>query len=291
MRSRWHPIHHIRRPPSLSRCGPGHLRAGLGEWLRARDLHDPRQGEFGRVTTGLAAAAPFWLPAAQAADFLDSEPLTEFDDLRLPFPQVFLTFAEPPDIPPSRKEGDEGQQLGVIEAALLSERRHLDEHLPGSLLQAAKIQAFDGPLGVTVADAIEVRGARVEGLLLLGDALGRLSEQMAWALAVPTTRGGVLARVLIPAQWPRSRWRDQVLNAAAVTAWADWHALGEASGIIVGRLGRAGRWQRWRADDVYVLAVRSTKVSSGPSPPVGRCARTSVAVTRRRQHHGPRGEP
>jgi hypothetical protein len=269
-----------------------YLRAGLGEWLRARDLGDPRQREFGLVTTGLAAAAPFWLPAAQAADFLDSEPLTEFEDLRLPFPQVFLTFAEPPDIPPSRKEGPEAERLGVIEAALLSERRHLDDHLPAALLQAAKIQAFDGPLGVSVAEAIEVRGARLEGVLLLGDALGRLSDQMAWALAVPTVRGGVLARVLVPAQWPHSRWRDQLLNAAAVTAWADWHAPGEASEAsdrdvsAAPHGGGAGR-----PDDVYVLAVRSTRAQQHRAERTGRTMRAHLRRGHwRRQHHGPQGE-
>lgn len=269
-----------------------YLRAGLGQWLRARDHGDPRQGEFGLIATGLAAAAPFWLPAAQAADFLDSEPLTEFDDLRLPFPQVFLTFAEPLDIPPSRTDGEEAQRLGVVEAALLSERRHLDDNLPAALLQAAKIQAFDGPLGVTVADAIEVRGARVEGILLLGGALGRLNEQMAWALAVPTARGGVLARVFVPAQWPRSRWRDQVLNAAAVTAWADWHTPGEASeapdrDVSAGPDGGSGG----TADDVYVLAVRSTKAQQQRAEPTGRRMRAHVRRGHwRRQHHGPRGE-
>lgn len=268
-----------------------YLRAGLGSWLRARDAQDPRQNDFGHIAAGLAAAAPFWLPAAQAADFLDSEPLTDFEDLRLPFPQVFLTFAEPPDIPPSREAGDEAERLGVMEAALLTERRNLHE-LPGRVLQAAKIQAFDGPLGVSVADAIDTRGARVEGILLLADSLGRLSDQMAWALAVPTARGSVLARVLVAAQWPRSRWRDQVVNAAAVAAWADWHVPGESHApserdVAAGPGGEGPGG----SDDVYVLAVRSTKAKSQRSEPTGRTVRAHVRRGHwRRQHHGLGGE-
>jgi len=266
--------------------------AGLGTWQRARAIGDPRADLFGEVAIGCAAAAPFWLPTAQTVDFFDSEPLTDFDDLRLPFPQVLLTFAEPIELPTvGAIDPDAAPALGVLDAAMLTERRHLSDHGPYRLLSAASAHLFGAGFTATFQQAIADRGARVEAILLLGDSLGRLSETIAWALAVPAANGGVLARALVPAHWPDSIWRDQILNAAAVTAWADWHApddpIPDGSRDVSagpGDLGQPG-------DRVYVLAVRATRARSVRSEPTGRQLPAHLRRGHwRRQHHGPRGE-
>lgn len=268
--------------------------AGLGTWARAQAAHDARATDFGRTAIAAAAAAPFWLPPAQTADFFDSEPLTDFDDLRLPFPQVLLTFAEPPELPAGDPEIATalGPALGVLDGALLTERIHLGDGPPYWALSSAAVNLFDEPFTASVADSIAARGARVEAMLLMSDSLGRLAPQMAWALAVPAANGGVLARVFVPARWADSAWRDQVLNAAAVCAWADWHAPDEPVepnprdvSPGPGTLAGAG------ADGVYVLAVRATRANAGRTEPTGRQIAAHVRRGHwRRQHHGPLGE-
>ena len=93
--------------------------------------------------------------------------------------------------------------------------------------------------------------------------------------------------------WEASRWRDQVFNAAAVVAWADWHAPLDPSDGDPDTPGiNLTPPRNGDGSDVRVLAVRRTRIATGDRSEPTR--RTVAAHVRRghwrRQHHGPRGE-
>lgn len=268
--------------------------AALGEWSRAETGHPESAHVYGEAAIGIASAAPYWLPRAQTFDFMDSEPLTDFEDLRLPYPQVLLTFAEPPRISPAAGI-ERSASLSVIDATLLTEPRRPKGMAAGPmrLLAAASANRHGLGFGTSIWDAIAERGARVESILLLADSLGRMSGLMAWGLAVPSAYGGVICRVLIPAMRDASMWSAQVLNAAAVVSWADWHmpidvvpAGSDSAAAAVPAAPPAPE------DQVRVLATRRT--AAGGARAASGDGRSVAAHLRRghwrRQHHGPRGE-
>jgi hypothetical protein len=215
--------------------------AALGHWSRLHDLTstalEPDTLAAARaelppaatVAVGMTAAVPFWLPPGQTAAYVDSEPLTEADlaDVRLPFPQVLLTLADPiqlPALPGTPADDDRDHALTQLDRAVLAHRKLKDTPHPfhRMLQESADGKVWTGTPGL--AGAIAARGAIVEAVLLLGDALGVPDDLFGWCLAVPAATGGMLGRWVLPARRSHSVFASQIMNLAAVTAWADWHS-------------------------------------------------------------------
>lgn len=260
----------------------------MGAWGRRRSVTD------GRVAVAAGAAVPFWLPPGHTIAYLDSEPLSDedVDDLRLPFPQVLVTFAEPPRLPAldSGVLAEDDPRLQYIDHTLT---RIEGSEVPDSReLMIAGTNGFTAELP-TLWDVLSVRGAHIEGVLLLADAHGHLDDLFAWCVAVPsTTAGTVMGRWVIPASRSATSYANLVTNAAAVAAWADWHRPGQSRDAEDpgprggGRPGRQGP-----EDSVHVLNVSATSAAAdaaGKGEPTGR---TTAPHRRRghwrRQHYGP----
>lgn len=206
--------------------------AALGAWARYDDgsgvlggFADPAIGE---VAAGLVCATPFWLPPGQTAGYANSLELSPTDraDLRLPYPQVLLTLADPILLPPS--------YVGPPDPSFEHRLRHLDiaavqlgrrdaseTTLPDfySRIRDTRVtQSFP-----TLADVLAARGAMIEAVLLLADDHGIPSDLFAWCLAIPATSGGMLGRFALPGRRSKTAFGPQLDNLAAVCAWADWH--------------------------------------------------------------------
>jgi hypothetical protein len=275
-----------------------HTLSALGQWATSEAISPEHSYAAGSFAIAMAAAPVYWLPPTQTFDILDSEPLTDLEDLRLPYPQVMLTFAEPPIIEPWRDLPDKDaveagtRAAALIEGTLLTSLRN-DPEGPLDVFSTYVSSDPEGPPLVPIWDLLAARGALVEGILLLGDSLGRLTPHAAWALSIPSLGGRYAAqRLLVPMEWEASSWRDQVLNAAAIVAWADWHApLDPVEGDAV-------EHQRLRSqpqddgDDVRILAVRRARVTPNhPGEPTGRTVAAHVRRGHwRRQRHGPGGD-
>lgn len=300
---------------SAHRSGPRHPRPGraaslrhlysksaLGSWLRAADMGAPTEQAqmVGQVAVGACAAATFWLPAGQTFDFANSEPLEleDADAILLPFPQVFLAFAEP-------------LRLSAVRSGTQRERTVLDDLGIAANRCTDKPPAFDDFVGlpydsdhifdgVSLGAAIDVSGARVEGVLVLADSLGRLNDLFAWCVAIPTPGVGTLGRHVIPARLTATAHRPLVENLVAVAAWADWHAPDMSTRVPKGLPLRdtvkamedpafTRDADRAGAGGVHVLNIRSRITDSdGPSDEPGRS--TAPHVRRghwRRQRFGP----
>lgn len=167
----------------------------MGAWGRLRSV------TAGRVAVAAAAAVPFWLPPGHTLAYLDSEPLSDedIDDLRLPFAQVLVTFAEPARLPPvdSGVLAEDDARMRFIDHTLVTAR---GSAVPDSReLLIAGTDTFTTELP-TLWDVMAARGAHIEGVLLLADAHGRLDDLFGWCVAVPsTTSGTVIGRWVIPA--------------------------------------------------------------------------------------------
>ncbi len=262
--------------------------SAIGAWGRHRSEVN------GCVAVAAAAAVPFWLPPGHTIAYLDSEPLSgeDIEDMRLPFAQVLVAFAEParlPAIDPSILAGDP--------------RMHWIDHLAatssglpdGRDIMIGATNSFQAPLP-TLWDAIASRGALIEAVLLLGDAHGRVDDLFAWCVAVPSaTAGRVLGRWVIPASRRETSYANLVANAAAVAAWADWHRPGHSrgpdeQGEDLG--GGGGGVARKREDTVHVLNVTATTPTEAQPEARGEPTGRSTAPHRRRghwrrQHFGP----
>lgn len=263
--------------------------AAMGAWGRDRSVAN------GRIAVAAAAAVPFWLPAGHTIAYLDSEPLSEEDveELRLPFAQVLVTFAEParlPVIDSAAVPAGDGR-LSWMDHAVASNEGHPE---PRSLILAGT-NNFNDPLP-GLWDVIAARGAHIEGVLLLGDGHGRLEDLFAWCVAVPSTAaGGALGRWVIPASRSSTVYGNLVVNAAAVAAWADWHRPGQCrdggeTQPVRDEKGVAGRNQV--EGRVHVLNVTATAVADEPLRGRGDVTGRTTAPHRRRghwrrQHYGP----
>ncbi|WP_016894201.1 hypothetical protein [Mycobacteroides abscessus] len=265
--------------------------AALGAWGRHRTSVN------GEVAVAAAAAVPFWLPPGHTMAYLDSEPLSaqDIDDIRLPFAQTLVVFAEPPRIPPLDSSGvtDSDPRLEWMDH-LVSANRPIGVR---DLIIASTNQ-FTMPRPV-LWDVIGCRGAYVEGILLLADAHGNLEDLFAWCIALPsTTAGAVLGRWVIPASRTATSYANLVVNAAAVAAWADWHRPGhqrDGEGLEAHQesSGNNKAHRSFEKDNVHVLNVTATT----PAPEVHGAARgeptgrTTAPHRRRghwrRQHYGP----
>lgn len=295
-------VHH-----SVLMAGPRHPRPGraaslrhlyakaaVGSWSRSEDPSCVvgEQPVWGRVAVGLVTAAPFWLPAGQTFSFAHSEPLTREDaaEVLLPFPQVFLSFAEPLNLA-ARRDPDEKEArfLGAADSAMALAR--------GKGVEATLFDLFSGMMSDNLAgsrylcDILDVRGARVEGVLLLADSLGRLEDTFAWCVNIPSGSAGTLGRHVIPASMSGTAHRALVENLAAVASWADWHEPDASTTVptgsrvedVVDLIDSAAFRRdadRTGAGGVHVLNVRSTTKDSASVESTGR----QVAPHVRRGH-------
>lgn len=260
--------------------------SAVGAWGRHRTVTN------GRIAVAAAAAVPFWLPPGHTIAYLDSEPLSgeDVEDLRMPFAQVMVTFAEPARLP-------------AIDTAVLRDdpRMQWIDHLVGAgqgLPDARDMMIggtdnFQSPLPV-LWDAVAARGAHIEAVLLLADAHGRLDDLFGWCVAVPSeTAGAALGRWVIPAARSATSYANLVVNAAAVAAWADWHRPGHTRGEDEQEPAAPGAAVGKRAEDtVHVLNVTATTpVDPQPTAKGEPTGRTTAPHRRRghwrRQHFGP----
>ncbi|QXC46203.1 hypothetical protein [Rhodococcus qingshengii] len=245
-----------------------------------------------RIAVATQAAVPFWLPPGHTLNYADSEPLSAEDraDIRLPYAQVFLAFADPLRLDaaaPSTPEMDESWEWMtrvVTDVLGRGQTRSL-----GSMLLAGT-RGFTTER-VDLCDMIEQRGARIEGLVLLADAVGRLDDEFAWCVTIPAKSGGVLGRWTLPASLGSTAFRDQVINLAAVAAWGDWHsAAEETDGHITVRESADGESAARKDAAVRVLNVKATgRAESGAAQGTG--AQVAPHIRRghwRRQRYGPK---
>jgi hypothetical protein len=232
----------------------------------------------------------------------------DVDELRLPYPQVLVTIADPLALPPSATiapEDADRVNATLVEADIAVAdlvQGHRWTGGLGALLHHGAPNPADLLSGVHALDVAAVRGATVEGVLLLADSLGRLEDAFAWCLAVPGSRGGVLSRLVVPALLSATGYRPQLLNVAAVASWGAWHAPDVESPVQPGMssrdVERAVRTREFRdleprggAGAVRVLDIRRTSGVSSVSPASGRSVAPHVRRGHwRRQHHGPGGE-
>jgi hypothetical protein len=150
-----------------------------------------------------------------------------------------------------------------------------------------------------LVDAIAVRGAQVEGVLLLADSLGRISDQFGWCLSIPSAAPGSLGRYLIPASLQATQFRGPVLNLAAVVAWAGWHppdAATDLNGVKPSQIDDMLRSPTFRDADragvggVRVLDVKATTPTESGSDPADIPRKVTPHLRRghwRKQRHGP----
>jgi hypothetical protein len=246
-------------PESIDAAAPGH------RWGGAR-----QRASFGRAAVGLAAAAPFWLPAGQTHAFASSEALD--DDARaeiaLPYPQVLLAFAEPLVLAPVR------EPTPAEAAAFSTWSTQLSGQLasPDATLDQLAPRDF-GPLDAGAV--MEFAGCTIEAVLLFADSLGAPADEFAWCVALPGRHGrAVLGRFVIPARHDRTRYRALLDNLMAVAAWADWHEPDTAATPALDAPGVPPPQVRRDADrhgaDVHVLNVGRTVGHAHSAEPTGK---------------------
>jgi hypothetical protein len=265
--------------------------AAMGGWGRHRTPGN------GRIAVAAAAAVPYWLPPGHTIAYLDSEPLSDddIDDMRLPFAQVLVTFAEPARLPASDRAAlpTDDARMAWIDHLVTDSAAEPDQRE----VMLAATNNFTAPIP-SLWDAIAARGAHIEAVLLLADAHGHLDDLFAWCVAIPsTTAGATLGRWVIPASRSATTFANLVVNAAAVAAWADWHRPGHSRGAAEEAAEqlpgneKASREQKRLDDTVHVLNVTATTPASDASITGVPTGRTTAPHRRRghwrRQHYGP----
>jgi hypothetical protein len=191
----------------------------------SRWLHDNAGNAYGETAVGLTAAATYWLPAGQTASFAESDPLDETDraELILPFPQVFLAFAEPLALEAIDTTSPEDSKAWQLMSEIAHDASRDNRDLM-SVIQAHLRSPHDNTWSAPLLEeAIAQLGAQVEGLLLLADSFGRPEDLFAWCISIPGLYGSTLGRFVVPASRTSTAYRDAVDNLTAVVAWAQWH--------------------------------------------------------------------
>lgn len=258
--------------------------AAVGAWGRHRTSVN------GNIAVAAAAAIPFWLPPGHTLAYLDSEPLSaeDVEDIRMPFAQTLIVFAEPASLPALDTGADKDPDPRL---AWMDDIAGAGKAAGGRDLIIAGTNQFTMPRPV-LWDVIASRGAHIEAVLLLADAHGKLEDLFAWCIALPSaTPGAVLGRWVIPASRTATSYSNLVVNAAAVAAWADWHQPGhervEPDSEAQQRTDSTNsKSQRGTEQDmVHVLNVTATSSapdgdSSARGEPTGR----TTAPHRRRGH-------
>lgn len=205
--------------------------AAFSHWFNAE-----ANGSVGKAAIGLTAAASYWLPAGQTASFAESEPLDESDraELTLPFPQVFLAFAEPLLLEPRSdpEPADEAYFLGLSATAHDALK---DDVSVRDLLEARDRDRGEHEWRVVDLDEMIAKfGAQIEGVLLLADSIGRPDDFFAWCLTIPGSYGANLGRFVLPALRSKTDYREVLDNLTAVVAWAHWHEPDASTDIPLG---------------------------------------------------------
>lgn len=202
----------------------------------SRWIHQGAGSAYAQAAIGLTAAATYWLPAGQTASFAESEPMDESDraEMILPFPQVFLAFAEPlvlePTIAATAQTKDTWQILSEITHDL-----YRDKGTAGSAVTARfRRPETENQALPTIDEMVSELGAHIEGVLLLADSLGRPDDRFAWCLTIPGAYGTTLGRFVVPALRSATEYRDVVDNLTAVVAWAHWHEPDRSTEVPLG---------------------------------------------------------
>jgi hypothetical protein len=204
--------------------------AAYARWLNERD-----DTAWGHAAVGLTASATYWLPAGQTASFAESEPLNESDraEMILPFPNVFLAFAEPLLLErseaPSTSATDRWRRLSEITHDALRG----DQTIGDLLSERSRVSDLDWPIP-SLDQMIAGFGAQIEGVLLLADNLGRPDDRFAWCLTIRGAYGASLGRFVVPASRALTQYRDVIDNLTAVIAWAQWHEPDSSTEIPLG---------------------------------------------------------
>jgi hypothetical protein len=313
----WAPRPIFFRPLDAEALRCWYRRDALCDWASAttlaatlRDLHDqnPELGEpdelrgeialAQRLTQELDEAALYWLPPGHTAAHAGSEPLNgdALPELRLPYPSVLLTFADPLALPPANAAGSDAYRGKLVRA-----RRSVPEHN-----QAPTWRDWTATTVYTPADAdrngafphlrelLDHQGAFVEAVLLFADPEGRPRDLFAWCLAIPDIETGqILARTVLAASLSRTAYADVIHNLIAVVGWAEWHPPQRVTGPAASatRVGNS-RAEHDRRDEVYVLRAGrgATWIRTSAGDPTSRAGRVRPHRRRghwRRQHHGP----
>jgi hypothetical protein len=209
-----------------------YARSAYAGWLNAET-----SAVRGQVAVGLTAAAAYWLPAGQTAAFADSEPMNDSDrrEMIMPYPQVFLAFAEPLALDPTRplSTPEETEQWKLLSAVAHDSLR--GDVTVGQFISDRDIsRGNESWLSIDIDGAIEQVGAQIEGVLLLSDEYGQPTDLFAWCLAVPGAYGSPLGRFVIPASRSTTQYRDVIDNLTAVVAWAQWHEPDDSTDVPLG---------------------------------------------------------
>lgn len=202
----------------------------------SRWIHFDAGSAFAQTAVGLTSAATYWLPAGQTASFAESEPMDEADraEMILPFPQVFLAFAEPLVLEPNQELSEEASARWRAISAMAHDAFR-DNRSAGDVLEEftrLENPEFWSPMAFD--DLVAEFGAVVEGLLLLADPLGRPEDAFAWCLTIPGAYGATLGRFVVPALRSATAYRDVVDNLTAVVAWAQWHEPDQSTEVPLG---------------------------------------------------------
>lgn len=254
-------------------------------WVSEPELAGALDGLLHRLRT----AVPYWLPAGQTWGYLDSEPLSaeDVEEIRMPFGAVIVVPADPPVLEPYGQPvlSDAAERLARLD------RSFVVAH--GRDVSMRERWAAASRHGLSVGDALALRPARVEAVLLFADAAGKLVDPMAWCLAMPNADGtGILGRCVVPAARSRSIYHAEVEQLAAVVSWGHWHAPADHLALDddltekqVAEIAQTAEFKRSEARGgvagVRVLDATSMKAAdSASSEPTGR----SVAPHLRRGH-------
>lgn len=193
--------------------------SALGDWARLGRGHRAET----LAATGLTSAAAYWLPTGQTASFADSDPVDEEAkaEMSLPFPQVFLAFAEPLELEPTTPlDPHTASAVRAMSLCAMSARKGWYSAL--ATLQEVQRNVEGGELTLT-EDIIAQKGAKVEGILLLSDDLSRPVDEFAWCLSLASDYGESIGRVVVPARRSATAHKDLIDNLTAVVSWANWH--------------------------------------------------------------------
>jgi hypothetical protein len=243
----------------------------------SRWIDEGRGSAYAQAAIGITAAATYWLPAGQTASFAESEPMDESDraEMILPFPQVFLAFAEPmvlePTIGAVAQTEEKWRVLSAITHDLYRGNGSAGSGINDRVRRAGGLIALP-----TIDEILSERGAHIEGILLLSDSLGRPADRFGWCLTIPGAYGSTLGRFVVPALRSATEYRDVVDNLTAVVAWAQWHEpdqstevpLGVSIGDLEGYVSSTDfrRNAKRAGAGIRVVDVRSTHRGAGPRP-------------------------
>ncbi|HVT78340.1 MAG TPA: hypothetical protein VHD87_14990 [Acidimicrobiales bacterium] len=240
----------------------------------------------------VGSAAPYWLPAGQAAGYADSQPLTDEDraELRMPHGNTLIVPAEPilieghDGVPPTIEDRDEWTK------ALID----VSDNAQDIALVRRPSRPADSRGGretLPFGAAAWSYGLALEAVVVEADRSGKLTGRVVLCLAVPSrARSAVMARWAMPAFIDGHALSHVVEQLAAVVAWGTWaDARTDDEDDDVSDKTKPRRGASPAAGLVRVLDVAATDSDTGgASTPTGRQVAPHTRRGHwRRQHHGP----